>query len=44
LPPKAPADLIVEVVLAEDPAARNVLPDEIEGFVKQSQMAAWGES
>jgi short-subunit dehydrogenase len=44
LPPQALADLIVEVVLADDPAARNVLPAEIEGFVKQSQTEAWAES
>jgi short-subunit dehydrogenase len=44
LPPDALADLIVDVVLSEDPPARSVLPSEIEGFVKQAQTEAWAEA
>jgi short-subunit dehydrogenase len=42
LPPQPIADLIVEVALADQPRFRNVLPMEIEAFIKQSQSDAWG--
>ena len=41
LPPQAIADLIVDVALAEQPRFRNVLPAEIEAFIRQSQAEAW---
>jgi len=41
LPPQAIADLIVDVALAEKPRFRNVLPAEIEAFIRQSQAEAW---
>ncbi|MET0793631.1 MAG: SDR family oxidoreductase [Polyangiaceae bacterium] len=43
LPPQPIADLVVQVALAENPPFRNVLPIEIETFIKQSQLDAWAE-
>jgi short-subunit dehydrogenase len=42
LPPQAVADLIVNVALAENARPRNVLPAEIEAFIKHEQGDAWG--
>jgi len=36
------ADLMMNVALTENVRARNVLPEEIEAFIKQSQRDAWG--
>ena len=33
----------MNVALAENPRFRNVLPDEIETFIKQNQTDAWAE-
>jgi short-subunit dehydrogenase len=41
LPAQPMVDLIVQVALTEDPRFRNVLPAEIEAFIKQSQLDAW---
>lgn len=42
LHPQAIADLIVSVALADNPRFRNVLPAEIEAFIKQRQQESWG--
>jgi len=41
LPPQPLADLMIDVALGENVRSRNVLPDEIEAFIKQSQRDAW---
>jgi len=41
LPPQPLAELMMNVALAENVRSRNVLPEEIEAFIKQSQRDAW---
>jgi short-subunit dehydrogenase len=41
IPPEPLADLIVDVVLSDDSKFRNVLPAEIEAYIRQNQKEMW---
>lgn len=41
LDPQSMADVMVDVILSDNPNFRSVYPAEVEGYIKQLQTDAW---